>query len=142
MIFTAYDYIKLKLPDGTTIDEHRYIMQEHLGRKLERWEVVHHINENKKDNDIDNLELMTLSEHSRQHMSGNITSERTKEKLRYTRKLKGSEQSNAKLNEKMVIYIKCLLENGCGCRELGELFEVHHSRISRIKNGKSWKHVV
>jgi len=140
--FISYDYIKLKLPDGTLIDEHRYIIQEHLGRKLERWEVVHHKDENKRNNDLDNLELKLLSDHSREHMIGRQLSDKTKEKLKHTRKLKGSEQTNAKLNEEMVRYIKCLLNSGYGCRELGELFEVHHSRISAIKTGKNWTHVV
>lgn len=124
------------------MDEHRYIMQEHLGRKLERWEVVHHKDGNKRNNDIDNLELMHISKHSREHMKGNRLSKSTREKLKYTRKAKGTEKTNAKLTEDQVKYIKCLLKNGYGCRELGRLFEVCHSRISDIKNNKSWKHVV
>lgn len=47
--------------------EHRMIMEIHLGRKLGRQEVVHHKNGDKLDNKIENLELMTLSEHARQH---------------------------------------------------------------------------
>ena len=63
------------------IDEHRKIMEEHIGRKLNRYEVVHHINGNKKDNRIENLQLMTLSEHSRLHQKGIKRSEETKRKL-------------------------------------------------------------
>ena len=47
--------------------EHRMIMEEHLGRKLESNEVVHHIDGNKHNNDILNLTIMSRSEHSRWH---------------------------------------------------------------------------
>lgn len=63
------------------IDEHRKIMEEHIGRKLKPNEVVHHINGNKNDNRIENLQLMTLSEHTRLHKKGIPISEETKRKL-------------------------------------------------------------
>lgn len=46
---------------------HRWIMENKLGRKLERWEHVHHINGNKKDNRIENLEILTAKEHNKIH---------------------------------------------------------------------------
>ena len=49
------------------IDEHRFIMQEHLGRKLGRNEYVHHINGDKQDNRLENLQVLTPLEHNRLH---------------------------------------------------------------------------
>lgn len=46
---------------------HRYIMEQHLGRKLDKSEAVHHIDGNKKNNDLSNLELRDRGEHAREH---------------------------------------------------------------------------
>lgn len=53
--------------DGKYKLRHRAIMEKHLGRKLTRSEVVHHKDENRLNNDISNLQLMTKSEHDRYH---------------------------------------------------------------------------
>lgn len=49
------------------IREHDYIMEKHIGRPLQKGEVVHHINGIKTDNRIENLMLLTNSEHMKVH---------------------------------------------------------------------------
>ncbi len=52
--------------------QHRVEMEKILGRRLGRREVVHHKDHDRSNNAIENLEIMTLSQHARLHIMERI----------------------------------------------------------------------
>ena len=58
---------KIITVEGKYMFEHRYIMEQHLGRKLKRSEIIHHRNENGLDNRIENLKLTNQVWHAKHH---------------------------------------------------------------------------
>lgn len=56
-------------PNGYVL-EHRLVMEAHLGRRLTTDEVVHHLNEDPSDNRVENLAVMSQTEHARLHTRG------------------------------------------------------------------------
>jgi len=55
---------------GRRIHEHRLILERVLGRRLNRSEIVHHINGDRLDNRLENLKLMSPSQHTQLHNLG------------------------------------------------------------------------
>lgn len=53
--------------DGKQVMEHRWLLEQYLGRKLLDSEVVHHINGRRRDNRIENLQIMSKSDHAKLH---------------------------------------------------------------------------
>jgi hypothetical protein len=67
-------YLKIKIPDHTYCDKsgyvffHRYLIEQHLGYEIDPKEYdVHHIDENKMNNNLSNLVVIRHSAHMRLH---------------------------------------------------------------------------
>ena len=132
--------------------EHKYIHHLVCGTfnnyKLKDDECVHHINENKDNNNIDNLKKMSKFDHNSLHhkgsnhpMFGKKHSEETI-KLMKEKTKKGENHPLSILTEKAVIKIwKFLNEGILSQRKIAKLFGVCHQQISNIKLGKTWKHI-
>lgn len=61
-----YKYYRKDI-DGKKTLYHRFVMEQFIGRKLTKDEVVHHINGDRMDNRIENLELMERINHLKMH---------------------------------------------------------------------------
>jgi DNA-binding transcriptional regulator YiaG len=134
-------YKKIKLPDGSTIDEHRYIMEKHLGRKLTRNEVVHHIDEDKTNNILSNLQLMTREEHTRFHATGKIQSAELLEI--HSRNRKGRILEKARIfSDEQIREIRKLHEEGLSGRKIAKIFNVSKTTIRDIIIGKRYFEIV
>lgn len=65
----SHGYWKTTVPEedrwltggASQVGEHRYVMAKHLGRPLAADEVVHHVNGDRTDNRLDNLELWSTA---------------------------------------------------------------------------------
>ena len=130
--------------------------------KLKKDECVHHDDENKENNYINNLKKMTLSEHSILHNTGeknhnfgknhsgennpnfgNKHTDESKELMSDNHcDCKGEKRSQSKLSEIDVYDIrKCLKLKWYSIEQISLIFNISKYTILDIKYKRSWKHL-
>jgi len=111
---------------GKSRQVHRLVAEAFLPNYLEKPQ-VNHIDGNKANNDISNLEMATAQENV-------IHSFKTGLNVG----LKGENHGKAKLSNEDVITIKRLLLSGEMVTSIARKFEVSQPTISHIKSGRTW----
>jgi RNA polymerase-binding transcription factor DksA len=94
---------------------YRLRIEEKLGRKLLSTEQVHHIDGDPLNDELDNLEVVSLSEHNHRHKPGVFVSEETRRKI-----------SEAGKGRRKVYKTKICL--GCGNPIPNEVRRKHHNQ--------------
>ena len=132
---------KIKTINGRKIPEHRAVIEELLGITLDKNQVVHHINGDKKDNRPENLEVMDWREHSRMHASRMV---QTPEKLRKVSEArKGKPNTPARqLKDEQVEAIVRAISEGMNVTALAAKYGVSDHVIRNIRDGKTYRDVL
>jgi len=160
----GYLYIKLS-KNGKTKHEFLHILLfENFVGEIPKGYVVHHLDFDQLNNNLNNFKLMNNSEHlslhnsgeknpmygkehsekSKQLMSdkllGKVVSDETKKMI--SERMKGEKHPNHILTEIDIPIIRELYNEGILTHtEMGFIFGVHRTTISDVKRRKTWKHI-
>lgn len=148
----GYLFVKLYI-NGKSDNKriHRLVLETFVGINPDK-PFCNHIDGNKENNYIENLEWCTHSENMKHAIetglinnkgeeSPNFGKSRSEEwKKEQSKRMKGENHPRSKLTEKNVIEIRVDLNEGILTqREIAEKFGVTQTIISNIKTGKRWK---
>jgi hypothetical protein len=148
--------------NGRHVLEHRHVWEQAYGQ-IPAGMVIHHRNEDRFDNRLENLELLSHREHSRHHndkhprvktcevcaveyepaptkRASSKTCSSDCHRKRMSR-LRPGVPTFAKLTEDDVREIKLRLARGDRPIDIARDFGVSRPNVSCIKHGRSWQHV-
>jgi len=107
---------------------HRLVMEAFVGPRPQNHD-INHINGNKLDNRLCNLEYVTKSENQKHSFRLGLQDNR------------GEKHSQARLDDEKVRHIRSLISEGVRLTEIAAMFGVSQGQISHIKSGACWSHV-
>lgn len=122
--------------------EHRVVVEQSIGRRLEPWEVVHHKDGNPSNNAIENLEVVEFGAHTAEHHAGSRKSyeaRRSMEAFALMREeLKAERALKADLLEalqEVLPMLEAMLMVGLGTPEPGSIGHKARAAIAKATGG-------
>lgn len=129
-----YKYYHLKL-SGKFYTVHRLVALTFL-ENPNNLPQVNHIDGNKQNNNLSNLEWCTIKENNKHKSIMGLS--KTK---KFLETFQGENNHKAKLTNAQVMEIKKLLNEGIYQKEIAKRFNVCIATIANIKKGKSWSYI-
>lgn len=127
-----YKYLQVNFCKNNNHKTHRTHQLVMLSFKLDKkfdYSEINHIDGNKENNTIDNLEWCTHKENMQHAIENNLSN-------------KGEKNGMSKLNEQQIRIIRLSYKNKYfNQTELSKIFNVKSNTISNIINYKQWNHI-
>lgn len=113
------------------IFEHRIIVEMNLGRFLNHDEIVHHLNDIKHDNRLDNLMVMTNAEHTIFHNKNHSQSDEAKKLISLKAKSRLKNKRNHPLYKNCDDELKKLFREGKKVGEIAEILDITRQTVTK-----------
>lgn len=128
------EYIRIINDEDKVVQEHRNIVEKNIGRKLKQCEIIHHIDENKKNNNIYNLIILDRKEHFYKHKHF-IIKRQLEERMKNPNKFIGN-LGNHKIPKKQWDYIRFLKNSGETIVSIAKKYNTTRNTIYKILGDK------
>ena len=129
---------KIKTINGKQHPEHRLTVEEYLGVTLTKDQVIHHINGDKRDNRLENLQVMSRAEHTGLHAKGSYQSPEKLQKLSAAKKGHGYPQFR-KLTKEQFTEIVRAMADGQSLLSLAKQYGVSWKLLNNIRQGATYQ---
>ena len=112
--------------------EHRVLMEQHLGRRLEPWEIVHHRDGDPSNNSLANLEVVEFGAHSTAHHTGTRRDADARRSMEAFALMRETLKAERALNAELLEALRGMLEV-FGGHEEGDILVEDAARAAILK---------